>query len=215
MSHRLNPGERLVHGQSLRSNNGRYVLEMQDDGNLVLYAPGHIATWASGTDGERECVAVMQDDGNLVVIAAGNRPVWASGTDGERECVLFVQDDGNLVIRAAGNRPVWATATELRNMRLEITDNGRPSASGGQRFNNETNQSINISAGSLAIDVPPNGEGGIEQINHSQPASVDVRATSGGHSILVGQIAILDGYAIPGGHHRAFTPDGDIEVVPD
>jgi hypothetical protein len=108
---RLNPGEALNPSQSLASPNGRYVTEMQTDGNLILYAPGHTAIWASGTQGNPGTVLVNQSDGNLVLVATGNRPIWATGTNGNPGTVLVQQDDGNLVAYAPGNRPIWATNT--------------------------------------------------------------------------------------------------------
>jgi hypothetical protein len=109
MAHRLNPGEFLNHGEQLVAENGRYVLQMQEDGNVVVRMSGNIATWASGTDGHPGAILKMQDDGNLVVIAPGNNPVWSSRTDGRPSCVLFIQDDGNAVVYAEGNRAVWAS----------------------------------------------------------------------------------------------------------
>ena len=107
---RLNPGDTLGPGERIQSPNGRYVLTMQTDGNLVLLAPGNRAVWASGT-GEGSSVLTMQPDGNAVVRAPANRPVWFTGTDAWPGSVLIPQDDGNLVVVAPGNRPVWATNT--------------------------------------------------------------------------------------------------------
>lgn len=104
---RLDPGQQLGPGQYLAA--GGYVLLMQSDGNLVLIAPGNIATWSSRTGGNSGTVAVMQGDGNLVLYAPGNRAIWASNT-GSPGSVLVMQTDGNAVIYAPGNRPVWWTA---------------------------------------------------------------------------------------------------------
>jgi hypothetical protein len=58
---------------------------MQGDGNLVVYAPGGNAKWASGTNGagvNRQFTLVMQDDGNLVVYdSQGGAALWSSQTD--------------------------------------------------------------------------------------------------------------------------------------
>ncbi|MGH7536130.1 MAG: S8 family serine peptidase, partial [Gemmatimonadales bacterium] len=43
---RLLPNEQLGPGQRLVSPDGRFVLIMQKDGNLVEYAPGNRAVWA-------------------------------------------------------------------------------------------------------------------------------------------------------------------------
>jgi len=110
---RLSPNQTMG-GQgfsSLSSPNNRYVLRMQDDGNLVLYSWDR-AVWSSNTF-VRGSILRMQDDGNLVVIAPGNRAVWASNSYGSnnRNSTLILQDDGNLVIYAPGGRPVWASNT--------------------------------------------------------------------------------------------------------
>ncbi|WP_369395504.1 hypothetical protein AB5J72_47585 [Streptomyces sp. CG1] len=48
----LNKGETLDKGQSITGDtvNGPVQLIMQDDGNLVLYAPNGTACWATGTN---------------------------------------------------------------------------------------------------------------------------------------------------------------------
>jgi hypothetical protein len=109
MTHRINPGDFLDSGQQLVSQNGRYVLQMQTDGNVVVRMTGNIPIWATGTDGNPGAILKMQNDGNLVVIAPGNHPVWASKTNGHQSCVLFMQDDGNAVVVAQGNNPVFAS----------------------------------------------------------------------------------------------------------
>lgn len=98
-----------VSGATLYSPRGTHALTMQTDGNLVLYAPGHVAIWATGTAGQNGAILTEQSDGNLVVIAPGNRPVWASGTSGRPGTVLQVQDDGNAVQYAPGHVAIWST----------------------------------------------------------------------------------------------------------
>jgi hypothetical protein len=96
---------------SLSSPNNRYVLRMQDDGNLVLYSFGR-AVWASNTF-VRGSIVKMQGDGNLVIIAPGNRAVWASNSRGDNS-IFVLQNDGNMVIIAPGNRVIWASGTNGR-----------------------------------------------------------------------------------------------------
>jgi hypothetical protein len=105
----LDSGATLGSGATLYSPHGTYALTMQTDGNLVLYAPGHVATWSTGTAGRNGAILAEQGDGNLVVIAPGNHPVWASGTGGRPGTVLQVQDDGNAVQYAPGHVAVWST----------------------------------------------------------------------------------------------------------
>ena len=112
-------------------------LEMQNDGNLVLYSGSGAALWdsmgcagkvdsrpaptktvlvalAGGQDifaPNRAYRLVMQADGNLVSYDASGRVMWATGTftAGSR---IVMQGDGNLVIYSAQGRAVWASNTE-------------------------------------------------------------------------------------------------------
>ncbi|MFQ1004268.1 fibronectin type III domain-containing protein [Modestobacter sp. SSW1-42] len=101
-------GETLFPGEELRSANGRYSLEMQQDGNLVVYADDirplwHTHKWRPGTELD------LQYDGNLVAYGTDGFDVWNSGTFGNRYSRLVIQDDGNLVLYGADGRPLWFT----------------------------------------------------------------------------------------------------------
>jgi len=105
----------LRRGMTVRSGDGRYLLAMQGDGNLVLYGPSGRAIWATswrtGAWQSQEFV-VFQGDGNLVTYGGG-RAIWASGTGGSGAGAFAVQSDGNLVIYR-GSTPVWASNTAGR-----------------------------------------------------------------------------------------------------
>jgi hypothetical protein len=74
----LKPGQALAAGQSLISKNAKYSLDLQGDGNLVIYRrKDGLPIWASGTSAGD--VLSMQGDGNLVIYA-GQVPTWASDT---------------------------------------------------------------------------------------------------------------------------------------
>lgn len=110
MASGMSSDTRLSAGESLTSENGQYRLDMQSDGNLVLYrSDGNAPLWASQTAGGGGTHAVMQDDGNLVIYG-GSGAVWASDTAGNSGAALRVQDDGNVVIYQSGS-PLWATDT--------------------------------------------------------------------------------------------------------
>ena len=55
----------------------RSVATMQGDGNFVVYGPGHVARFATGTYWAGSVLQV-QDDGNVVIYAPGHVAVWAS-----------------------------------------------------------------------------------------------------------------------------------------
>lgn len=130
------PGEKMYKGQSRVSNNNRYELVLQTDGNLVLYTKvtdppptlpveRAVALWASHTDGRAVSYVVMQSDGNLVIYPpaipcpprqrcdpfAMPRAIWASNSNGWPGSNLIVQDDGNVVIYQQ-TTPIWATDTD-------------------------------------------------------------------------------------------------------
>ncbi len=119
----LQPGDAYV------SNDGRFRLLYQQDGNLVLYQ-GSEALWDSDTYiggrhkqrdyGYAPGYAKFQGDGNLVVYHFFlDRPalpvaVWESKTWKYPQSTLDVQNDGNVVITAPNGRVRWASGTCCR-----------------------------------------------------------------------------------------------------
>lgn len=107
----LYPGETLLPGQMITSPNGKHVLILQTDGNLVLYADRK-AVWAAHLRGTR---FVMQTDGNAVLYldAPGatptplSFPVWWTKTTAKGSR-LVVQDDGNMVVYHDRSDPTWS-----------------------------------------------------------------------------------------------------------
>lgn len=101
----------IVAGQAIKSNDCRFRLQYNSDGNLVLYWTNVKALWASNTAGTSTNKVRMQSDGNLVVYNAAGTPVWSSGTNGNTGAYLRVQNDGNVVIRKSNGVAIWATNT--------------------------------------------------------------------------------------------------------
>ena len=100
----------IYKGQSLSSDDGRYLLVMQYDGNLVYYRTSDWAVrWATYTNGRGGNLAVMQRDGNFVVYDIYWNALWNSGTNGRQGAFIAAQADGNLVIYSASIRPLFAT----------------------------------------------------------------------------------------------------------
>jgi hypothetical protein len=98
----LSSGQSLQTGQRLQSDNRRYTLTLQSDGNVVLYDHHHQAIWATNTPRSHPANFAMQTDGNLVLYASSGGPIWASNTNNNPGAFLVVQDDGNLVVYRAG-----------------------------------------------------------------------------------------------------------------
>lgn len=103
----LQPGDGLEPGQKLTSPDGRCTCDYQGDGNLVVYRDGHPIwatltdgrapgsvemqhdgnlvmydadsqpAWASNTSGHNGAMVQLQDDGNLVIYLDG-QPIWSS-----------------------------------------------------------------------------------------------------------------------------------------
>jgi hypothetical protein len=97
----------ILPGASVRSDNLRYRLTYQLDGNLVLTDEQlSRVVWATNTGGPAGQVA-MQGDGNLVIYTQAGVPVWASGTAGNTDAVLIIQNDGNVVIYDRAGVPIW------------------------------------------------------------------------------------------------------------
>lgn len=99
----------LQAGEEMYSQDGRFRLIMQTDGNFVLYQ-GYAALWHTSTSGSgANNLAAFQADGNLVVYNP-NQPVWSSGIYSPG-ATLALQNDGNLVIYAINGQPLWASGT--------------------------------------------------------------------------------------------------------
>jgi hypothetical protein len=107
----------------LISQNGRYELAMQPDGNLVEYVVllGR-PIWWSNTSGHPGAYAVMQSPGNLVVYSPQGRALWWNSTGGQAGSHLALQNDANLVIYAPSGRPTWATYVIAGN---DVNDQSR------------------------------------------------------------------------------------------
>jgi hypothetical protein len=73
---RLLAGQTLRAGQTLASPNGRYRLQQQNDGNLVVKHNGK-GVWSTKTHGNPGARLIVQDDGNVVVYSATGRALWA------------------------------------------------------------------------------------------------------------------------------------------
>ncbi|MFF7632297.1 ricin-type beta-trefoil lectin domain protein [Kitasatospora sp. NPDC008050] len=103
-------GSSLLAGASVVAAGGH--LDMQADGNLVLYSSttGR-ALWSSVTWGHPGAWATMQPDGNLVVYAPGGAALWSSKSNGHPNAHTVVQNDNNVVVYDTQGNPLWASGT--------------------------------------------------------------------------------------------------------
>lgn len=102
----LGKGGVLKSGQYLHTANGKDVLTLQSDGNLVLRYNGTVR-WQSKTGGHAGAYLNFQTDGNLVLYSAQKKVLWKTGT-GKTATKFVVQTDGNLVVYA-GSKAAWSS----------------------------------------------------------------------------------------------------------
>lgn len=120
LSDTIRSDETLGSGQRLTSNNNCYHIDMQGDGNLVIYsAPDMVPRnpiWSSNTYNKspyKPFRLMIQDNGNLVMYDTHNRAVWASNTErrGSSLYHLVMQNHGSLAIYDANNHCTWTSDT--------------------------------------------------------------------------------------------------------
>ena len=106
----LTSGQYLSVNQHLLSPDTQSTLNLQPDGNLVLYS-NFKAAWANYVSSSKASFLAMQPDGNLVEYDSSSKPLWQSNTSGHPGAYLTTQTDGNLVIYSSSNTPLWASST--------------------------------------------------------------------------------------------------------
>ena len=109
------------------SEDKRYYLAFQPDGNLVIYkVAGSKAIWQSGTSGTAIKSCVFQGDGNLVLYGYTGKAMWAAGRNQKLGSFtssgpkfMVMQNDGNLVIYdntyPSTSSPMWASNSFEKN----------------------------------------------------------------------------------------------------
>ena len=105
------PNEFLGINQSLYSNNGKYRLTMQADGNAVLFS-GTKAVWNTNTAGTGYGKFLMQPDGNTAVFSYDRNIVrWNIGKAFASPLGYVLQDDGNMGVYNTAGQALWASNT--------------------------------------------------------------------------------------------------------
>lgn len=115
-------GEVLNPDETITSPNGRYVLYLHANGNMIETAEKKRTIWDSGSGGDYRAKLIMQDDGNLVISDANSKSRWHSGSfgKGNRSSIFKIQNDGNAVVVSDGN-VIWASnAYETELSSLEV-----------------------------------------------------------------------------------------------
>jgi lysophospholipase L1-like esterase len=105
----LMAGQGLLRGQTLLSCDTRFTLNMQFDGNLVLYF-GNTPVWSTGTVNSSAAEVLMLPNGNLVEYDASGKVLWQSNTANHPGAIALIQNDGNFVLYS-GSSPLWASNT--------------------------------------------------------------------------------------------------------
>jgi hypothetical protein len=106
----LNSEQTMLVNDTIASCDGRFHLNMQGDGNLVLYGPAG-SIYELQTNDNTDNHAIMQADGNLVIYGSTNVAKWSSGTQGHPGSYLAVTDTGDLIIYGPGGLKLWAKGT--------------------------------------------------------------------------------------------------------
>lgn len=101
--------------ERLYSDDKRYFLVMQGDGNLVGYDNGGNAFWASRSNQKGgPFTAAIQPDGQLVVKNASGYVVWSNKKTASPNPIVVMQGDRNIVGyvgSGSSRKPYWATST--------------------------------------------------------------------------------------------------------
>ena len=106
----LTSGQSLNINQYLLSPDTQSTLNLQSNGDLVLYE-NFRPVWANNVIGATGAKLIMQSDGNLVEYNSSGTTLWSTGTNGNSGDYLTLQTDGNLVIYSSSGTALWSTGT--------------------------------------------------------------------------------------------------------
>jgi len=99
-------GTTLNQCQQMISPSGTYVLNLQTDGNLIIYqASNSTALWSTKTPGVGMGPYSLQyqSNGNLILLDSNNITVWQTNTTNTTSTKLTLADTGNLVFYNGAN----------------------------------------------------------------------------------------------------------------
>lgn len=101
----------MVKNKWYSSNNDKYYLVFQEDGNLVLREKvGNKAVWSSNTAKKSGTKCYMQSDGNFIIRKDNGDAVWWTQTERNYDAYLCVTNDGEVCVKRACDRSVlWSS----------------------------------------------------------------------------------------------------------
>jgi hypothetical protein len=85
----------MENGNDLFSENGKFRLSFQSDGNLILYK-GDDVIWNTETTGNEGASFRFQTDGNAIIYK-DERLLWSNNQDGNPNSFLLVRNDGDFI----------------------------------------------------------------------------------------------------------------------
>lgn len=106
--------------QFIESEDRRYRLRYQSDGNLVVQRDDGVVTWTTNTPGQPAWRVVMEAaEADLVVCSAPGRVIWRASSVRRllrpscEGCTLRIEGEGQLAIRSPAGEIVWCSDDSL------------------------------------------------------------------------------------------------------
>jgi hypothetical protein len=107
----------ILRGYHLVSNNDRFILLMQSDGNLVGYDRAYTPMqpfWSSATNNSAGFLTKIGSDADVKLSTSGNTLLWRTNTSSTNEPFrLIMQNDRNIVLYDASYTALWHSVTYL------------------------------------------------------------------------------------------------------
>ncbi|MFN8346941.1 MAG: hypothetical protein U0X91_18205 [Spirosomataceae bacterium] len=113
----IKQGQGVRVGQQLHSQNGFYVLRMQEDRNLCFYsdAPkgpqGMKYIWCANEKNLTGEILQLQEDGNLCLYDKNGKHIWSTdtyrGSEDKKGHHLVVENTGMVVLYNSSDKPIW------------------------------------------------------------------------------------------------------------
>jgi hypothetical protein len=119
-TNRLNPGENLMSGDMLTSDNGRFTLVMQADGSLVIIdlRDNNRVIWPPESKPRTGQVSATMMKGGKFVILRDKKHAWSTKTPYNEDAFLMLQDDGSAVVISKDNKEIWNSDSAIPSLRV-------------------------------------------------------------------------------------------------